>query len=506
MKRFYILFIAAILGLTSCNDWLDVDSKTSIPMDKQFETETGFKDALTGIYLKLGTTTLYAGDLTYAYIDQLAGLYSSYPGHDEAQLYDQSIVFDYNNRFLQKKDAICSNMYNIIANINNLLEYLEKKKDVLKTEHYYEVMKGEALGLRAFLHFDLLRLFGPIYKDNPTATAIPYRTTYDREPTPFMPANQVVDVILKDLNEAEQLLAKHDPADFFTNQYDTEFASKNQFLVNREFRMNLYAVKAMLARVYCYKGDSDSKTKAVAYAQEVVNANNYFSLYNSQTAANYNSVRYNEQIFGIYVDELRRILDDNYMNMENTNEQQHFATSEDNFNHFYEVAEAGATDWRKNPEMFELSGSSGNVYVFNRKYNQKPLLDSPDYKGAKAIPLIRLPEMYYIIAECESSQEKSLEALNAVRFARGISYSDEIKASGYDESDVKSTENPTQTKRINELMKEYRKEYFGEGQLFYFLKSHGYSTYIGCGIKEMTSKQYQIPMPDAEFIFGNNKK
>ena len=64
----------------SCSDWLDVSPKTSIPTDKQFESESGFKDALTGIYLKLGTTTLYAGDLTYAYLDELAGLYSDYRG------------------------------------------------------------------------------------------------------------------------------------------------------------------------------------------------------------------------------------------------------------------------------------------------------------------------------------------------------------------------------------------------------------------------------------------
>ena len=38
----------------------------------------------------------------------------------------------------------------------------------------------------------------------------------------------------------------------------------NPFLVNREFRMNLYAVKAMLARVYCYKGDAESKRLAVS--------------------------------------------------------------------------------------------------------------------------------------------------------------------------------------------------------------------------------------------------
>ena len=74
----YILLTTTMLGLMSCSDWLDVSPKTSIPTDKQFESESGFKDALTGIYLKLGTTTLYAGDLTYAYLDELAGLYSDY--------------------------------------------------------------------------------------------------------------------------------------------------------------------------------------------------------------------------------------------------------------------------------------------------------------------------------------------------------------------------------------------------------------------------------------------
>ena len=45
--------------------------------------------ALTGIYLKLGTTTLYAGDLTYAYLDELAGLYSDYPGYNTNAVFDQ---------------------------------------------------------------------------------------------------------------------------------------------------------------------------------------------------------------------------------------------------------------------------------------------------------------------------------------------------------------------------------------------------------------------------------
>ena len=36
-----------------------------------------------------------------------------------------------------------------------------------------ELMKGEALALRAFLHFDLLRMYGPVYKEEPEKECIP---------------------------------------------------------------------------------------------------------------------------------------------------------------------------------------------------------------------------------------------------------------------------------------------------------------------------------------------
>ena len=59
---------------------------------------------------------------------------------------------------------------------------------------------------------------------------------------------------------------------------------------------------------------------------------------------------------------------------------------------------------------------------------------------------------------------------------------------------------------ITIILKEYRKEYFAEGQLFYFLKAHNYSTYHGCGIETMTEAHYQMTLPDDEYIFGNNSK
>lgn len=501
MKKVYICALMTLLVFSSCNDWLSVDPKTSIPTDKQFQTEAGFKDALTGIYLKMGTHTLYAGDLTYAYLDELAGLYTNYPGYEgNSTTFEQSLVYDYENQFKQKKNAIYQGLYNIISNVNNLLYYVDERRDVLRTEHLYEVIKGEALGMRAFLHFDLLRLFGPVYKDAPTAKAIAYRTRHDKIPTSILPADEVVTLVLKDLEEAEALLKKADSNDFFTDVYAKGYKDKNQFLVNREYRMNLFAIKAMLARVYCYKGDADSKMLAVRYAKEVIEGQPNLKLYTNQTTANYNSIRYGEQIFGLYVDELGKLLDAHSMNMENAHVQQHFATSEANFNLFYEKSTVGNSDWRKNPEMFEVTtGSEPNAFC--RKYNQKGLTKTT---GDNTIPLIRLPEMYYIVAACESNVEASVEALNTVRFARGISYSDAITSIGYDEQDATSQESPDQTKRINEIMKEVRKEFFAEGHLFYFLKSYGYKTFYGCGVKEMTSKQYQVSLPDAEKIFGNN--
>ena len=367
-------------------------------------------------------------------------------------------------------------------------------------------MKGEALGLRAFLHFDLLRMFGPVYKEHPASKAIPYRTTFDKDATPVLPASEVVDAILKDLNDAEKLLKENDPLDFFTDRTDEDFTEKNHFLVNREFRMNLYAVKAMLARVYCYKGDAESKGLATEYAKQVIAASKYFTLYKSQTASNYNSIRYAEQIFGITVNEFSNLLIGNYMDMENTNTQQRFYLDGDKFKFFYETADAGNTDWRRNTEMFEVVNGASKTDVFCRKYNQKPLNGGYVYSGANAVPLIRLPEMYYIVAECAISASESADALNTVRFARGISYSDEISSIGYDDLDNTSEEDKNQTKRINEIMKEYRKEYFAEGQLFYFLKAHNYSTYHGCGIETMTEAHYQMTLPDDEYIFGNNSK
>ncbi len=499
MKYIYNILVIGLIALTSCNDWLDVDPKTSIPSDKLYESEWGYIDVLTGVYIKMTSSTLYTHDLSYGYIDELAGIYNSFPNYMSNQTSWKNEIYEYDGVFLNKINTIYLEMYNTIANINNFLKHVEADNGkVLKTENYYEIMKGEALALRAFLHFDLLRLYGPVYKTDPNAKAIAYRKEFNSGANPILPANEIIDLIIADLVEAENLLIETEPKNLFPTLF-SDSETGDAFLSNRQFRMNLYAVKAMLARAYCYKADPESKNKAVSYAKEVIEAP-YFSLYESQNEYDYSSVRYYEQIFGLSVYELDKTLNANHMQMSTTVYPQYrYVVNEELFNDFYQMGTAGNTDWRA--ANFSFRANDSFELYYSMKYNQS----MPEQEGTDAFPLIRLPEMYYIVAECANDAATSAEYLNEVRFARAISYDYEIEAGeNYDALDTRdNSEDNTQTVRINEIMKEYRKEYFAEGQLFYFLKAHNYKTFKGCPLNDMTGK-YQWPLPDNETIFGKN--
>src|SRR5437763_3910709 len=105
---------------------------------------------------------------------------------------------------------IWNSMYVCIANLNNLLAAIDSRQSVF-TGNNYQLVKGEALGLRAYLHFDLLRLFAPSpAQSGLNSQAIPYVTKLSPYTVPTSTTGEVLDACLSDLTVAKSLLLDQD--------------------------------------------------------------------------------------------------------------------------------------------------------------------------------------------------------------------------------------------------------------------------------------------------------
>lgn len=475
MKKIIGLFLIGTLIFTSCESWLDVTPKVNVEEEDLFKNEQGFKEALTGIYIKMSETPLYGREMTYGFIDQLAQRYNN-SQNASADYYEETWYTYPSVRTQNYYETFWKESYNLIANINNLLSNIEKNGQVIYSEGYRDIIEGEALGLRSFLYFDLLRMFGPIYKDNPSSPAIPYRTVFDREQARPVPANQMIDHIIEDLHQAEMLL-ENDPMNI-SFPVRPSGDSEHPFLQYRFNRMNKYAVKAELARAYLWKGD---KTNAGKYAREVIDATKkeggkQFELITDNSQDKLGST---ELIFSLSMDSETfpdRVKNEFQLAMWNY----YVIFDIDYLYEIFDVAVDGQNDMRMKPGT-GFSISSNGAYTL--KYQQ----DNFSSVLNNNMPLIKLPEMYYIAAECTSDLSEACTLLNQVRGSRGL-------------EDLPQLTNAEDLKK--NLEKEYRKEFYGEGQLWYFYKRYAYPTFNRCPITDMTEKHYRFPLPDDEIILG----
>ena len=91
-------------------------------------------------------------------LDVLAQYYTI---NDNYHNFYNASIYNYEASTVKSKfDAIWKTMYKTIMNCNNLLENMEGRQELF-SGHNYELIRGETLGLRAYLHFDLLRMFAP---------------------------------------------------------------------------------------------------------------------------------------------------------------------------------------------------------------------------------------------------------------------------------------------------------------------------------------------------------
>ena len=168
-------WLIGALALAGCNDWLDVNPKSQVKQEALFSSESGYQDALTGIYTIMARTDMYGGNETMGFLDMVAQVYT-----EVASTYEGALKYDYEASAIETIiDAIWSGNYNAIANCNYILDAIDGQKDIFSSG-IYEAVKAEAMALRAFLHFDLLRGFAPSYTVGANEKAIRLSNNRDR--------------------------------------------------------------------------------------------------------------------------------------------------------------------------------------------------------------------------------------------------------------------------------------------------------------------------------------
>ncbi len=482
MKRKIETALLGLLLLTcsGCSDWLDVTPQAQVNADKLFSNPEGFESALYGIYISMTSTESYGQNATYNLMDVLAQYYTIYTNKNH-NMYEAS-VYNYENGDIKDLvDAMWLQNYNTIANCNILLEHLADKDESYFTAGHYNLLKGEALGIRAYMHFDLLRAFAVNYSKDPDGMAIPYAESFTKKIHPQLKASVVVEKILTDLNAAREALKSVDPV------FDDTFRDQNMnyhyaqpykddiFMSYRAYRMNYYAVTGLMARVYRYIGDKDNAYK---YAKEVIDAADegafwFASEYDVSAPLKYRDVvMQSELLFALNCSDIQNI----YYSIDASNST------------YLPLLEAGniygeSSDFRR--YLIGESTSSGKTISY--KYAK---IDSE--MGGK-IPMIRLSEMYLIAAESyyATDEEVAADFLGTVRLMRGIS--SEVKADTYEQL-------------IEEIILEARREFVGEGQLFYLYKRLNHPVIRNNAPVELTMAQYCLPMPANEVEFGDREE
>ncbi|TMI88859.1 MAG: RagB/SusD family nutrient uptake outer membrane protein, partial [Bacteroidetes bacterium] len=272
--KFYFLAAALIVvSLTGCKKWLDTETPLQVDENTVLSTEQGFKEALNGVYLQMGNVNVYGRDMTFGLMSVLGRSYDTTISPAIGSLYYQGAQYNFQDPAVKTAFTnIWNNLYFSIANLNNVLGNVDSRQNVF-TGNNYNTIKGEALGVRAFLHFDLVRMFAP----SPAAAglnvpAIPYVTKISPYAAPVLTTGAILDSCIADLKIAESLLSQ---TDMTTS------------------RITYWGVKGLLARIYLYKGDL---VNAQAYALSVINSNKFPMI----TAVNSDWMITKEHVFSLF--------------------------------------------------------------------------------------------------------------------------------------------------------------------------------------------------------------
>ena len=409
-----IFMLVLCLALAGCDSFVEVDLPAS-----QLTAKTVFEDAATanaamaGLYAKMRDGGLLTGNSNGVSCN--LGLYA-----DEFDYYYQYSVSNFYTNSLFPGDLgvndIWNKSYSQIYSANAVLEGLDNSVAIAEADK--NQLQGEALFIRALLHFYLLNLYGDI----------PYITTTDyaqNSKVSRQSTEKIYSLIVMDLNKAIELLSE-------------DYVSPGRIIPNRS------TAKAILGRVYLYMGLYPEASNA---ASAVINSPLYI---------------WEADLDKIFLKESTATI---WQFMPNTSDSNTLEGSLYIFTSgppptvglkpdFVNAFEAG--DQRKTHWITEVTDGTSTWYHASKYKQVSTTPSSVEYSI-----VFRLAEQYLIRAEARAYQGDLMGAkqdLNLIRTTAGISETSAV----------------TSQEIINDILNQRRFELFTEfGQCFFDLKRTG---------------------------------
>ena len=463
MRKTIIIFFGG------CNSWLDVKPYDSMAEDQLYSTENGIQRALNGLYLSLASNDLYAENLGGGAIDVLGQRYKLSSGHT---YYDLSEYKYTNDGPKGTFEAIWKAAYKLIADCNEFLEKVPEHQDLMSQANYRMSM-GEALAIRTLLHFDMFRIFGPVYSEaNKKESSIPYYNVVTDVTRPILPADELVEHLFADIDSAIVLLSE--------DVILTEGIVKDEdFWDYRNLRLNYYAVWALKARMCWYLGD-EYADEAYRIATTLLEgkdpktneANNFNTAFTpvSQTVAVKDRVFFCEELFALH--NMKRTTMYKELFSSDLEDDNILLSTESYINKLYDEP----NDYRRHSWEVATGRQTSGLMVFVKYAEQTENRSDPYLYEIQS--MLRLSELYLIAAATTNDDVVASSWLEKLRMIRGYQ-------SGMVGSDVQTT-----------LRQEWEKEFYGEGQYYYYLKRNGITSVSGPNGSKKPN--YIIPLPESE--------
>lgn len=429
MKK--IILITLIIVTTVSCDVLEVEPQNSIPAAEAFKTKEDIDKGILGAYAPFQSFSYYGR--TYGIFSDLGADNLAHPLAATATEYAEVD----NNNILPENGSIggiWSVIYDGINVTNNVIDKVPGIADM--TDYEKNKALGELYFIRALNHFNVLNYFGAVpIKVTPTAGV-------GNLDVPRGPVEAVYGLIINDLL----------------------FASENLPAAGNKVRTSKYAAKALLARVYLYKGEY---AQAAILATDVIQNGGYTLL--SNYAEVFDADQSPESIFEIYFSQTER----------NRIAEYNFPTA---LNGRREVEPSAdlLTAYETGDERYGATIAFAGTSAYAIKYNDLSL-------GADNFVVLRLSEMYLIRAEAEANKT----APNVVAIQSDIN---KIR----NRANLSSTSETSVAQLLRIIEKERRVEFAFEGHRWFDLVRTGRAIAVLPNVNNVNQTLFPIPSDEIQ--------